>query len=227
MKKASIALSMIVRNEETHLDNCLNCVKDYVDEIVIVDTGSQDKTCDIARKYTDKVYNIEWENDFSKARNFGLEKVQSDWVLVLDADELIDYENYLKMLRYIESNNADIYMVYQRNKFSDISLSGISVDKIIDSFSTLKVGEYYDCRQVRLFKKHKRFSGKIFEGMSDSEKDLHQTDIVLYHNSIHPIEKAYKYYDIGLASLKNGDLTLSAWKSLLILYYDGIHLTVG
>ena len=80
---------MIVKNEEKVLKRCLNCVKDIVDEIIIVDTGSTDKTKEIARKYTDKVLDFKWVNDFSKARNYSFSKATKDYILWLDADDVI------------------------------------------------------------------------------------------------------------------------------------------
>lgn len=80
-----ISVSMIVKNEESCLERCLKSVK-YFDEIVVVDTGSTDKTLEIARKYTDKIYNFEWCDDFAKARNFANSKCTGDWILSIDAD---------------------------------------------------------------------------------------------------------------------------------------------
>jgi len=78
---------MIVKNEEAFLEQCLESVKDYVDEIIVVDTGSTDQTVDIARKYTDKVYFHPWEGSFSKARNQALVYATGDWIFQIDADE--------------------------------------------------------------------------------------------------------------------------------------------
>lgn len=84
-----ISVAMIVKNEESCLARALESVKDF-DEIVIVDTGSTDNTKEIAKKYTDKIYDFEWCDDFSKARNFAADKCSGDWILSLDADhELI------------------------------------------------------------------------------------------------------------------------------------------
>lgn len=85
-----ISLCMIVKNEEKNLKKCLAGVSGFVDEIIVADTGSADGTADIARKFTDKVYEYEWDGDFSKARNFSISKAENDWVLILDADEYID-----------------------------------------------------------------------------------------------------------------------------------------
>ena len=84
-----IALAMIVKNEEAVLARCLESAKPYVDEIIVVDTGSTDQTREIARTFTSHVYEFAWCDDFAKARNEALKYVTADWVLVLDADEEI------------------------------------------------------------------------------------------------------------------------------------------
>jgi glycosyltransferase involved in cell wall biosynthesis len=86
----TVALAMIVRNEEAYLPACLERARNAVDEVVIVDTGSRDRTVEIARRYTSKVYHYPWQDDFAAARNYALEHVDSEWVLCLDADELLD-----------------------------------------------------------------------------------------------------------------------------------------
>lgn len=80
---------MIVKDEESTLSKCLKSAKKFVDEIVILDTGSTDKTVKIAEGYGAKVHHFEWSDDFSAARNQALKYVTGDWVLVLDADEIL------------------------------------------------------------------------------------------------------------------------------------------
>ncbi|WP_413199836.1 glycosyltransferase [Nostoc piscinale] len=86
----SISLCMIVKNEETTLPKCLNSVKDFVDEIVVLDTGSSDRTPEIAQQFGAEVHHFQWTNNFSTARNAALKYVTGDWVLVLDADEILN-----------------------------------------------------------------------------------------------------------------------------------------
>lgn len=109
----SISLCMIVKNEERVLKRCLDSVKDIVDEIIIVDTGSYDKTKDIAKKYTDKIYDFKWEDDFSKARNFSFSKATKEYILWLDADDVILNEDKEKLLELKSSldKNVDIVMM--------------------------------------------------------------------------------------------------------------------
>ena len=81
---------MIVRDEEDVLGRCLDSVRGLVDEIVIADTGSEDSTRAIALRYTDKVYDFTWVDDFSAARNFAFSKASGDYLLWLDADDVIE-----------------------------------------------------------------------------------------------------------------------------------------
>jgi len=91
MTTPDITLCMIVKNEANHLEKCLSSVQGIVSEIIIVDTGSEDNSIDIALKFGAKIIDMPWENDFSKARNLSLKHATSPWILVLDADEAVDH----------------------------------------------------------------------------------------------------------------------------------------
>src|SRR5690625_4581747 len=78
-----LSVCMIVKNEEKVLERCLESIHGIADEIVIVDTGSTDKTKEIATKYTDKLYDFKWINDFSKARNYAASKAIGEWIFVI------------------------------------------------------------------------------------------------------------------------------------------------
>ena len=84
-----INLVMIVRNEERSLERCLKSAEHLVDDIIIADTGSADRTKEIARNAGALVLEYEWNDDFSAARNFALDHSDGDWNLVLDADETL------------------------------------------------------------------------------------------------------------------------------------------
>ncbi|HKM05188.1 MAG TPA: glycosyltransferase [Lachnospiraceae bacterium] len=89
----TISLCMIVKNEEKTLQRCLDSIKDRMDEIIIIDTGSTDRTMEIASAYTDKIYSYQWINDFSDARNFSFSKATMDYIYMADADEVLDEAN--------------------------------------------------------------------------------------------------------------------------------------
>ncbi len=88
--RPSISVCMMVKDEEKNLPRALESVKDWVDEIIVVDTGSTDSTIEIAESYGAKIYHHPWENDFSKHRNQSISYATSDWLLILDADEELD-----------------------------------------------------------------------------------------------------------------------------------------
>jgi acetyltransferase-like isoleucine patch superfamily enzyme/glycosyltransferase involved in cell wall biosynthesis len=98
-----ISASLIVKNEESCLETCLKSIQG-VDEIVIVDTGSTDSTIEIAKRYTDKVYSGEeylWRDDFAYSRNQSLSKCKGDWVLIIDADEVLEEGGLAKIRKKI------------------------------------------------------------------------------------------------------------------------------
>lgn len=89
----TISLCMIVKNEEKILARCLDSIADMMDEIIIVDTGSTDRTKEIAARYTDQIYDFTWIDDFSAARNFAFSKATKEYIYTADADEVVDEEN--------------------------------------------------------------------------------------------------------------------------------------
>ena len=109
----SISLCMIVKDEEAVLGRCLDSIKSAADEIVIVDTGSTDRTKEIAADYTDRIYDFKWEDDFSAARNFALSKGYKDYLMWLDADDVISEENLqkLKELKVTLTPDVDVVMM--------------------------------------------------------------------------------------------------------------------
>lgn len=109
--KPTISCCMIVKNEEEFLEKCLSSVKDYVDEIIIVDTGSTDSTVEIAKKFTDRVYFHAWENSFSKARNQAMQYATKDWIFQIDGDEEL-MEGSGGRLRQTVENTGDHDVVY-------------------------------------------------------------------------------------------------------------------
>lgn len=116
----TISLCMIVKNEEKVLARCLDSVRDFMDEIIIVDTGSEDRTKEIAAKYTDKIYDFVWINDFSAARNFAFSKATCDYIYSADADEVIDEENREKFrqLKEVLMPEVEIVQMYYANQLS-------------------------------------------------------------------------------------------------------------
>lgn len=117
---ATISLCMIVKNEEKVLARCLDSIRDLMDEIIIVDTGSTDRTKEIAAGYTDKIYDFVWKGDFSEARNFSFSKAGCEYIYTADADEVLDEENHdrFKALKETLLPEVEIVQMYYGNQLS-------------------------------------------------------------------------------------------------------------
>lgn len=107
MGKKLLSLCMIVKDENDYIKSCIESVKDIVDEIIVVDTGSVDGTIQIAESLGAKVYKFKWVNSFAKARNFAIENATAQWLLMLDADEALFKEDKETLLNFINDNSFD------------------------------------------------------------------------------------------------------------------------
>jgi len=150
MTESSVTLSlcMIVKDEEAVLSRCLNSVRDIVDEIIIVDTGSADATKEIAKSLGARVFDYPWDDDFSSARNFSLDRATGAWILVLDADEFLAPGSKEEFIKLLQDDGAEGYFI------RIVSLLGESSD-----FETC------EDMVVRLFRNRPeyRFRGAIHE----------------------------------------------------------------
>ena len=103
-----------MKNEEMNLAHCLDSVADLVEEIIIVDTGSKDRTVEIASHYTTKVYSHPWKDDFSDARNYSFSKAAMDYCMWMDADDILEEREKDKFLKLKQSLTPDIDMVMMK-----------------------------------------------------------------------------------------------------------------
>src|SRR5699024_10368075 len=111
----TISLCMIVKNEEDVLGRCLNSVADLVDEINIIDTGSTDRTVDIAKQYTDRVFFFEWTGKFKDARNESFKYATIDYIFYLDADDGLlekDRKKFKKLKQTLDPTVDSVSMFY-------------------------------------------------------------------------------------------------------------------
>ncbi|MEK3883889.1 glycosyltransferase family 2 protein [Paenibacillus sp. PL2-23] len=154
-----LSVCMIVKNEEDALDRCLNSIIELADEIIIVDTGSVDRTKEIAMQYTNKVYDFTWSNDFSAARNESLRFATSKWVLVLDADE------------YVEANDIPVIREFliKEQPFAN-TIYGISVFSFLGK--SIRTGKITEAAVSRLLPNHFgiKFYRPIHEQLCSNEE---------------------------------------------------------
>ncbi len=193
----SISLCIITKNEEKYLEQCLNSIKDIVDEIIVVDTGSTDKTIEIAKKYKAKIFHFNWIDDFSAARNESLKHAAKDWILVLDADEVVEKEDLSKIKNTIENPEDFVgFQLEQRsylNNFFEGAVKNKSDFELAGNYPF-----YIPHFLVRLFKNKLGiyFKHKIHELAEDSiiEKNLKykKIDVVLHHFGSLKDEKTVK-----------------------------------
>ena len=104
----SVSLCMIVKNEEDVLERCLESAADLVDEIIIVDTGSTDRTKEIAARFTDQIYDFPWCDDFAAARNESFSHASMDYCMWLDADDVLLEEDQTFFLALKEIGRAHV-----------------------------------------------------------------------------------------------------------------------
>jgi len=110
-----ISLCVIARDEATFLDGCLASVSGLVDEIVVVDTGSVDHTQAVARQHGARVFEMAWEDDFSRPRNHALEQAKGEWILVLDCDETLSPADRDRLQDLLRDGDCDAYRMTTRN----------------------------------------------------------------------------------------------------------------
>ncbi|HVP37815.1 MAG TPA: tetratricopeptide repeat protein, partial [Candidatus Saccharimonadales bacterium] len=108
MPENRLSLCMIVRDEEAHLRECLSAAAEFVDEMIVVDTGSKDRTVEIAREMGARVAHWKWTGDFSAARNTALARATGDWVLQLDADERMDFFQGARLRRCLDEAPPEV-----------------------------------------------------------------------------------------------------------------------
>ncbi|EGW41171.1 glycosyltransferase family 2 protein [Desulfosporosinus sp. OT] len=186
--KERISLTMIVRNESAHLANCLESVKDKVDEIIIIDTGSTDDTLNIAQRYTSNVFTYPWHNNFSDARNFAIEHASGDWILALDADEEVQCQASFSFHSLIaKENDKEAFLLPLLNPILD---------------STEEYNSFYVLRLFRNNGNYKYF-GKIHEQVTiqDQQKVGLAVEPILKHKLL-PLKLRHQKRNRNLHLLK-------------------------
>jgi tetratricopeptide (TPR) repeat protein len=117
--RPTVSACMIVKNEQEQLPRALDSIKDLCDEIIVVDTGSTDRTVEIAESYGARIYHHEWENDFSKARNQSLSYATRDWILIIDADEELVNEDIPLLEQVLQQTEHNLISITVYNMSSE------------------------------------------------------------------------------------------------------------
>ena len=226
-KKPGVSLCMIVKDEEANLARCLASVKPIVDEMVIVDTGSIDRTKDIAEFFGAQVFDFEWNGDFSAARNFSLSKAKGRWILIMDADEVISPKDYGRFRKLVsrKTKGPEAYSVVTRNYCFKINSLGWT--KNDGKYAGEEAGSgWLPSEKVRLFRGDNEI---CFEGAVHEMVDpvLKRMDIAIekcfipvhHYGSLNPQKldsKGLIYYKIGRKKLAEKGNDMGAVRELAI-----------
>lgn len=191
----NLSLSMIVKNEEEDLPGCLDSVKGAADEIILVDTGSTDKTIEIAKKYGAKIFNFEWIKDFSAARNFALSKSSGRWILYLDADERLSTQSVSELKKIIAGDSK-----------TGVYCNVNSINQVGSESGTMQY--------IRLFKNSPgiEFTGKVHEQI---DRSLIKNGYNIVTSDIEIIHTGYSADPVILKekALRNFELLTEQYKS--------------
>lgn len=169
-----ISTCLIAKNEAVNIGRCLESIKSISDEIIVVDTGSTDNTVEIAKSFGARVYFYEWDNNFSNAKNYALDKSTGDWIIFIDADEYFDAntpKNLLQVLKHFNDNKKYDAILFKMYNTEGYSGRIISVNPI-----------------VRAFRGHNkiRFFGAVHEQPLNKDNTLNAANItdyslIIYH----------------------------------------------
>ncbi len=208
MKKYSVSLCMIVKNEEKFLERCLQSVVNIVDEIIVVDTGSTDLTVEIAQNNNAKVFHFQWINDFSAARNYAIDKAISDYILILDADEYldesVDFQSDLadSMDYYIVKNrnflgNGEISYHYNTRLFKNnigLHYSGA----LHEHLNTIDPDSKYTEGKANFIINHDGYTPEVFV-----EKNKKERNLKIMEKEVKKNPSGYNLFNMGKTLLSN------------------------
>lgn len=229
-KKAgtSVSLCMIVKNEEKNLPRCLLSLKPIVDEIIIVDTGSTDRSRNLAKLFGAKVLEQPWNGDFSTARNVSLEQARGNWILVMDADEVIsphDHEHFRQLLKISTGKNT-AFEITTRNYMTKMNAEHWRAND--GHYPEQEAGGgWIPSKKVRLFTNLKtiRFSNPIHElvdkSLAQARIQVRESSIPVHHygylDKERQQEKGEQYYLLGIKKLaETGENDCTALSELAI-----------
>lgn len=230
-----ISVCIIAKNEEKNIDRCLKLLSAYPFELVVVDTGSTDSTREVAKNYTDRIYEFDWCDDFSAARNFSLEKASNDWILVVDCDEYLETirleETYALMQNYPHAvgqivRHSSCYNGTEKTMITDYTerlfdkrlyhYEGIIHEQLAPRRSSA------DSPVLSVYRLPMEFSHDGYDGTPEKmqEKALRNITLLLRELGKHP-DDPYLYYQLGESYSLTGD-----WENAYQAYDKGFYLDV-
>ncbi len=214
-----ITVCMIVRNEDNHIGECIKRLRPCRFDIVVVDTGSIDRTQKVAQKYTDNVYDYKWCSNFSMARNFAVSQSKTDWVLMVDSDEYLEQANLLELEEDVRNHPQGIGLITRNNPYT-LNMNRMMMKQ--------KIGRLFDRRLYH-------YEGAVHERIvrtDGNEPEMFDIPLTFYHIGYvaEPEKRAratrnlemlfneigdtqpdpYKYYQLGQNYISMNDIDKAA-----------------
>ncbi|MCM1124123.1 MAG: glycosyltransferase [Eubacterium sp.] len=223
-----VSVCIIAKNEEKHIEECFKRLVPYGFEIVLTDTGSTDRTIELARKHTDRIYYFDWCNDFSAAKNYAMQKASHDWILSIDCDEYIESIDTNRLIDFMNKYPTAAGRILIRNRFTEngqVSYEQVRVSRFVNRryyhfegaiheqlvpiassgkyvypapITLLHVG--YDGSEEEMHEKSRRNIALL-----EKELEIHGADPYIYYQlgqsyrKLHDYKHAFHYYDLGLS----------------------------
>ncbi|MBW3017773.1 glycosyltransferase [Candidatus Woesearchaeota archaeon] len=240
---ATLSLCMIAKDEEGFIQNCLSSARAYVDEIIIIDTGSTDNTVKVAKEFDAKVLHRKWVNDFSASKNEAIKQARCDWIIVLDADEVIAEKDWKIIRKLITDADKTLgkgkqeiaaFILDQINYTDNKNFFGWRSVSTGNKFAKGAIG-YFPNPLIRLFRngKNYKFRYKIHETIFDSIASkggrIIRTNIPIHHYQFQKSkefdkEKIKKYSKLMKEQLKlTPDVPKIHYQSALMYLSEGMH----
>ena len=175
-REPTISLCMITRDEERFLPHCLERVRGIVDEIVIVDTGSEDSTIEIAESFGARVIEHPWRDDFAEPRNVGLAAATGDWILVLDADEVVELDSLERIRELVRARRVSGYHLHFINDFEVGRTLGVTMVRLFRNLEGLSYR----------FAIHEQVVQSLMEAAEPLDLVLQNSDVKVLHYGYSP-----------------------------------------
>ncbi len=161
----TVSVALIAKDEEAVIRRCLSGVRCFADEIIVVDTGSKDRTAEISREMGAQLYDFPWQDDFAAARNFSFSKATMEYIFWLDADDVIDEENQNKLSELKAQLTSDVDVVMMRYEMAHASGEAPLV---------------FERERLLRRDRHFHWQGRVHESIEISGKILH-SDVTICH----------------------------------------------
>jgi O-antigen biosynthesis protein len=225
VQRHPLSVCMIVKNEENNLPRCLTSLKPIASEIIVVDTGSTDRSRDVATAFGAKVFDHSWTGDFSEARNLSLAKASGDWILVMDADEVLSPQDYpaLVEMTHGKGKRRAAWSFVTRNYVVPVYTAGWTANTGACAREEAGTG-WFPSTKVRLFPNDRRirFANPVHELVEPSLRAIklpvREGRVPVHHygklDQERDLVKGEAYYDLGVKKLEEQGESVDALREL-------------